>query len=279
VGTGVIVSGQREQVPGLSVENWLDNPVLRLRRHEDFRSRKTSWIRQVIIHTTKGIPGGNDQREQVIRPGLGPSQDAGQRCARWWTKSAESAGAHLIVDHDGEVFCCVDLEIEAAQHARHANDTSIGIEIYQGRDAEMYEGQLEATVRLVDYLTRRFGIQRQVPNRYVGPVARLMDDVSDVVGVLGHRDLANNRGRGDPGSKIFYLLYGCGYEDMNYEVREDLEIWRRRQRDLGLAKADGVPGPQTAAALRALGRPHGLWVRRPDDDPDDASSRGPVLVG
>jgi hypothetical protein len=276
VGTGAIISGHREAVPDIDVENWQDNAVLRLRKGEDFRVRRTLWIRQVILHTTKGIPGGNDQREQVILPGFGPSCDAGQRCARWWTKSPESAGAHLVVDHDGAVFCGVDLQIEAAQHARQANDTSIGIEIYQGRDAELYEGQLEVTVRLVDWLTRRFGIQRQIPHQYAGPIDRLVTDVSDVVGVLGHRDLATNRGRGDPGNAIMNRLGLAGYEDLNYEVREDLDIWRRRQRDMRVAKPDGVPGPQTVAKLRELGRPHGLWVRRPGDE--DGGAR-PIPVG
>lgn len=280
MGSGVIIAGKREQIPGIDCENYLDNPVLRLRKGEDFRARKTTWIRQIILHTTKGLPSGDNETEQDIRPGLGPSMNAGERCANWWSKSPESAGAHLVIDHDGAVCCCCDLLLEAAMHARHANETSIGLEIYQGRQAELYEGQLEVVVRLVDYLTRRFGIQRQVPNRYVGPVARLVDDVSDVVGVLGHRDLANNRGRGDPGSKIFYMLFAAGYEDMNYEVREDLDVWRRRQRDvLRMSKPDGVPGPHTVHALRSFGKPHGLWVKRPGDDEDDPTGRGPVLVG
>lgn len=265
--TGVIVNGKRELVPGLKITNWLDNPCLRLRKGEDFRSRKTKWVRQVVLHTTKGIPGGNDQRDQVILPGLGPFMDAGVACARWWSKSVESAGAHLVVDFDGQVFCCVDLETEAAHHARHANDTSIGIEIYQGRHAEMYEGQLEATVRLVDFLTRRFQIQRQIPHQYIGPVHRLMDhrEIEDVVGVLGHRDLDNRRGRGDPGPRIMNMLGLAGYEPVDFDQRKDLEEWRRRQTRLGIPKPDGVPGPKTVAALLAMGKPHGLWISRPGD--------------
>lgn len=273
--TGVIINGKRELVPGLQVTNWLDDPVLRLRRGEDFRVRRTTWIRQVVLHTTKGIPGGNDLRPQKIRPGLGPFTNAGEACSRWWSKSPEAAGAHLVVDFDGQVSCCVDLQTEAAHHARHANDTSIGIEIYQGRDAEMYEGQLDLVVRLVDFLTRRFGIQRQIPHQYVGPIHRLMDpqEIQDVVGVVGHRDLDNRRGRGDPGNRIMNLLGMAAYEPIDFDQRKDLEEWRRRQAKLGLPKPDGVPGPLTVAALLAVGRPHGLWVTRPGDDlPPPATS-------
>jgi len=273
VGTGAIVNGQAELADGLEIENYLDNPVLRLRKGEDVRDRRQTWIRQVIIHTTKGIPGGGNKTEQDIRPGFGPAVGAGERCSRWWSKSPESAGAHLVVDHDGRIFCCCDLLREAAQHARHANQTSIGIEIYQGADAELYEGQLDVTVALVDWLTRRFGIQRQIPHRYVGPSHRLCadDQIGRVVGVLGHRDLATNRGRGDPGNAIMNRLGLAGYEPFDFDQSQELEEWRRRQRGMGLT-ADGVPGPTTITALRKLGKPHGMWRLRPGD------VKGPRLV-
>lgn len=266
VGTGIILGGKRERPPGLECTNWLDDPVLRLRKGEDFRERRETWIRQIVLHTTRGIPGGNDQRPQDIRPGLGPPVGAGERAARWWSKDPTAAGAHLVVDHDGHVFCCVDLIREAAQHASQANQTSVGIEIYQGKDAELYEGQLGAVVRLVDWLTLRLGIQRQIPHRYLGPVRRLLDDLSDVVGVLGHRDLSRNRGAGDPGSAVFYRLGMALYDPMDFSISEDRDIWRRRQREMGMAQADGIPGPKTVARLKEKSRPTGIWVRRPIDD-------------
>lgn len=263
-----MIGGALELVPGLRVTNWLDVPQLRLRLGEDFRARKTHWVRQIILHTTKGIPGGNDKRPQRIIDGLGPFMDAGLACSRWWTKSPEAAGAHLVVDFDGQVSCCADLLTEAAYHARQANDTSIGIELYQGRDAELYDGQLRVAVQLVDWLTRRFGIQRQIPHQYIGCVDRLKsaDELQHVVGVLGHRDLATNRGMGDPGNRIFNLLGQAGYEPLDFDQREDLDVWRKRQSKLRLATIDGVPGPATLAALASMGRPHGMWLSRPGDD-------------
>ncbi len=269
MGTGFIIDGGREQIIGLDCTNWIDNPALRLRKGEDFRDRqRENWIRQLVLHTTKGIPGGSDQRPQDIRPGFGPAVNAGELCSRWWSKDPQPAGAHLVVDHDGRIYCCVDLHREAAQHASHANQTSIGIEMYQGRGAELYEGQLGVTVKLCDFLTRRFGIQRQVPHRYLGPVRRLLEDVKDVVGILGHRELSRQRGRGDPGSAIIDRLGLAGYEPLDFELSQDRDVWRRRQREKAIEPADGIPGPATVARLRAKGYRHGLWVSRPgDEDP------------
>ena len=153
-----------------------------------------------------------------------------------------------------------------------------------GSDAEMYDGQLDVVVQLCDWLTRRFGIQRQIPHRYVGPSRRLMipEQLLGVVGVLGHRDLTNRRGPGDPGNAIMNKLGKAGYEPLDFDQRADLDTWRRRQRGLGITKGvDGVPGPITVRFLRAKGRgkgeahvplPAGLWVVRPGDSP------GPALV-
>jgi hypothetical protein len=265
VGTGFIINGIPETVTDLDCTNFLDVPELHLRK-EDYRYRQRSSILQVVLHTTKGIPGGADLRPQEIRPGFGPHVGAGELCNRWWSKDPTPAGAHLVVDHDGQMYCLADLQRDAAQHASQANQTSIGVEIYQGRDAELYEGQLDAVVKLCDWLTRRFQIQRQIPHRYLGPVRRLLDNVDDVVGVLGHRELSRARGAGDPGSRIFYRLGNAGYEPLDFDLSVDRDIWRRRQRDMNIEPADGIPGPKTAAALRLAGRRHGLWIPRPGDE-------------
>lgn len=273
---GVIVDGKAEEVPGLRTLSWLDMPQLRLRKGEDFRSRRTRWIRSIILHTTKGIPGPNDTRFQDIRPGLGAAVDAGLRCSRYWSQDGRQAGAHLVVDFDGTVCCCVDLQTEAANHAGAVNDGSIGIELYQGGNAEMYEGQLGAAVQLVDWLTRRFGIQRQVPHRYLGkPLQRMTDGGDDCVGVFGHRDCSWSRGAGDPGSAIFDRLVAARYEAFDFSAREDIGMWMSRQRSHNVPVADGVPGPMTLRMLKAQGVWNGMWVRRPGD----LAPKGPDLVG
>ena len=272
-GTGVVIDGKRELIPGLDVENFFDEPSFRL-TGEDVAPRSTRWLRQVVIHTTKGVPGGNDHRPQEIRMGIGPSMNAAERCRRTWSGSKSAGGAHLVIDFDGRITCFADLLTESAQHAGHVNSTSLGLEIYQGSDAEMYMEQLDVVVTLVDWLTARFGIQRMIPSGpYAGPIHRLTESVEDVVGVIGHRDVTIRRGRGDPGSKIFYMLGAAGYEGVSYELAEDRERWRLRQRSLGIEHPDGIAGPATVAKLKQAQfipgikgkRPLGLWVERPID--------------
>lgn len=269
---GVVIDGIPTEVPGLTVSSWHDDPRLRLRIGQpggasDGRLRKTRWVRSIVLHTTKGIPGGKDRRPQKILPGIGPSGPAAEAVAHWWSTSGLASGAHLVCDFDGSWICLADLANECAYHATTVNDVSIGIEICQGRDAELYEGQLDSVVAMVDFLTARFGIQRQVPDAYRGPIARLESGGADCVGVFGHRDQTSNRGAGDPGDAIMDRLRAAGYEAFDFSAGEDLAAWRERQRDLGVrhgtsVEVDGIPGPATVAQLRQCGYPDGLWIRR-----------------
>lgn len=264
----LIIAGQAEDVPGLHTVSWRDHPELRLRRGEDFRARSALWIRSIILHTTKGLPARAGDPPQQILTGMRAPVDAGKRCVLYWSQDGRNAGAHLVVDHDGSVACCCDLQIEAAYHATVVNDRSIGIEIYQGQAGELYVAQLQAVVDLCDWLTRRFAIQRQTPHRYAGgPLARLERGGQDCVGVFGHRDVTSNRGPGDPGSTIFEMLAQAGYERFDYGASEDLNTWRSRQALIGADPVDGVPGPATQRMLRSTGRLAGMWVPRPGDQP------------
>lgn len=261
----IIIDGKPEEPAGLTTRSWLDDPQLRLRR-EDYRPRATRWVRNIVLHTTKGVPGGQDLRPQVIKPGFGPHVDAGDRAARLWSTDGRGAGAHLVVDHDGAISCLADLQTEAAYHAGSCNTVSIGIEIYQGADAELYAEQLDVVVRLVDWLTRRFGIQRQTPTPYMDkPRTRLELGATDFVGVFGHRDCSANRGAGDPGDEVFRLLAAAGYEAFDVDIARDKIAWKARQRDAGIVPVDGVPGPGTRDELARRGRPGGIWVPRPGD--------------
>lgn len=255
----------------LRCTSWLDDRrIPRLSRANDARSRTTRWLRGIVLHTTKGIPGGRDRRAQQIRSGRGPDGDRDIKCARYWSTSRELSGAHLIVDCDGSIVCTADLLRDCAFHAGPVNDVSIGIEIYQGDEAELYEEQLDITVALVDWLTRRFGIQRQIPHRYAGPISRLAAGGRNTVGVYGHRDVTSSRGAGDPGDAIFERLAAAGYEHRDLGRDEDLTVWAGRQEMLRAQTnlrldLDGIPGPGTLQALLASGRPHGQWVPRPGD--------------
>jgi len=266
--SGLIINGREVAVAGLTICNFRDEPRLALRvgrpdRHNDGQRRGSdAWVRLIVLHTTKGIPGGRDKRPQQIRPGLGKPTDAGLRTARFWSTDPTPSGAHLVVDHDGVVTQLADVQLVAAYHAGHklVNADSVGIEMYQGADAELYEGQLEATARLVDALTLHLGIQRQIPDRYRGALKRF--DRRHVVGIIGHRDVSDNRGPGDPGDAIFEVLARRGYERFDLAAEKDQAAWRERQRTLGVV-ADGVPAAKTRAELEARGYEGGLWACPP----------------
>ena len=255
---GIMIGGVVHEVPGVESYCWVDDHRYKLKQPEDARQRRTKWVRGIVLHTTKGIPGGKDLRAQKLLPGFGPSQDIGHRIASWWSTSALQSGAHLVVDFDGVVYCLADLQNDCAFHAGPVNDVSVGVEIYQGKDAELYEGQLWKMKLLVDYITAHFGIQRQVnwPYRH-GPILRLKSGGEDIVGIYGHRSVTSNRGAGDPGDYALFALRG--YERFNFGVDEDRFAWRDRQRRLGLV-ADGIPGPKTVVALKAAGFADGLWT-------------------
>ena len=85
-----------------------------------------------------------------------------------------------------------------------------------------------------------------------------------MVGVYGHRNQTSNRGAGDPGDHIFEALLKAGYKGMNLDTQDDITFWKGVQNMLGFTE-DGVPGPGAAAALKAQGYLHGLWVNRPGD--------------
>jgi hypothetical protein len=260
---GITIDGHDEQIHGITTRSFLEDPTLKL-SPEDCRPRSGA-ITSIVLHTTKGIPGGKDKRRQEIRPGFGAPVGAGARAASCWRDDGRAGGAHLVVDFDGSVTCHADLVRTTAYHAGAANARSIGIEIYQGSRAELYAGQLEVVVALVDWLTLRFGVQRAIPAGYLGgPIARLELGAVDFSGVFGHRDCSSNRGAGDPGDEVFRLLAAAGYERWDIEARQDVAAWKSRQQQLGLT-ADGVPGPRTRAALAAAGRRGGLWVSRPAD--------------
>ena len=273
---GIIIGGLAEEVQGLEIRSWLDPGGLRLTESDREPRGADGWIHTIVLHTTRGVPGGSDQRPQKILSGYGPTADRDDHKAEvtaGWAEDQLCASAHFVIDFDGSIACVADLLTETTYHAgnRTVNHQSIGIEMYQGSDAELYEGQLHNAVLLVDFLTRRFGIQRQFhwPYRNTA-LSRFVEDGLSLVGVFGHREASDDRGAGDPGDAIFEQLLQAGYERFDFDQHEDQVAWKARQSELcqqlGLELVlDGVPGSQTVKALLAAGRAHGLWTPRPGD--------------
>jgi hypothetical protein len=272
MGTGLILEGKVVLMPGFDIENYLDNPALKLASGDvRFRNaRERNSIHVIVMHTTGGIPGGTDLRPQTILPGFGASSNAGERIVGSWTHdTARPGGAHIIVDFDGRIYCCADLVTQAAYHAQAANGPSVGIEVVQGHgQAELYLDQIAVAAKFALALCAAMptAIQRQIPTSYSGhPIPRFVASqqtgtpLSDVVGIVGHRDLTASRGSGDPGNAIMDALETAGAERMNFASYEDIITWKQRQAIIGLVGADGIPGPHTVAALKKAGRADGLW--------------------
>ena len=270
---GIVIEGQPVLVPGIPVANYLDDPGLKLAPGDQRMrtAREHSWVHLVVMHTTEGIPGGSDLRPQVIKPGLGKSTGGGDRVVASWTHDASrSGGAHLVVDQDGTCYCCADLATVATYHAEKANGCSVGIEVVQGHsEADLYQGQLDVAARLALAVCRLMptAIQWQVPSPYRGgPISRFalslerdLEPLSDVVGIVGHRDLTAKRGAGDPGDAVMEALVSAGCEVLDFARGEDLAVWKKRQESLGLVGCDGVPGPRTVEIMRRSGYPEGIW--------------------
>lgn len=234
MGSGLVINGKAVPVEGLDITNFLDDPKHR-RSSEDGAFRKAPiWVKQIILHTTRGQPGGSVKTPQYVIPG-GKDLKRDERTTGYWKQDPKQSSAHLTIDADGSAVCIADLATEVCYHAgqREVNEHSIGIEISQEADSGIYEASLLAAVKIVNFLTSYFGIQRQVHLPYRnGPIIRLSSGGDDVVGIFGHRDASNNRGLGDPGDIIFSMLIQEGYEAFDFSIGQDLDVWRERQKIL-----------------------------------------------
>lgn len=270
--TGLLIRGKLEPVDGLTIIPPASHggPAWATLSPGDYRARTTTWVRQVIIHSTKGL------WPQRVIAGSGPPGRA-QVVADFWRGDPLHSAAQLVVDQDGTVVCLCDLAESQAYHAEGSNPWSIGIEMYQqspaaGEAAGIYEATLAATSRLVAALTEiggHFPIPAQCPagpyrNRPItrmeqgSGIARHNVGGASMVGVFGHRDNTSERGRGDPGDDIFRrLIDEQGFEALDYERMEDRERGHDRQEALNRRgeqlEVDGIAGPSSLAAARRQG--------------------------
>lgn len=270
--TGLLIDGVLRDVPGLHIipPASRGGPAWAALDPGDYRARPTPWVRQIILHTTKGI------WPQHVLAGAGPG-GADKVVADFWRRDPAHSAAQIVVDTDGSVVCLCDLARVAAWHAEASSPWSIGIEMYQLGDGGLYDATLTATATLVQALCGMLAIPEQMPRGpYRGAPLRRMETGSrprgdrrntggpDCVGVFGHRDNTSERGRGDPGDEIFRRLAALGFEGLDYDGGEDLVLGKQRQAALNAADAkagrtfrplavDGIVGPSSMATARRQG--------------------------
>lgn len=254
----IVLGGRKHEVEG--TVSWLDDQNVPRATNTN---RRTTWIRAIVLHTVHGKLG-------PLRQGIKPSTRA-EAYAKYQAATKRMVSWDYTVDTDGTIVVSNDPLERYTWHAGLVNRYTVGIELVQDSDGSVYAGQIDALVRLVDFLTRVLGIQRQVPARKGVPIVGVLDRLTarggagaDVCGVYGHRNVTPMRGAGDPGDHPFRALLDAGYEGFDFDAGEDLHTWTERQKRLGL-RADGVPGAQTRRALEMAGYSHGLWVHRPTD--------------
>lgn len=264
--SGLLINGKLWPVAGLTIvpPASAGGPAWAALSAGDYRARTTTWVRQIVVHTTKG------QWPQHVTPGAGPN-GSGKVVADFWRGDPAHSAAQLVVDQDGTVVCLCDLGRDQAYHAEGSNPWSVGIEMYQLGDGGIHEATLSATVALVSALTEiggLFDIPAQVPR---GPypnrptqrmelgagAARANIGAPNLVGVVGHRDNTSERGRGDPGDEIFVRLIAAGFEPLDYDQLEDITTSTGRQAALNARGEqlviDGVCGAASIAAMRRHG--------------------------
>ncbi len=253
--SGLLINGKLVGVPGVTVIGPHETAWAHLSAG-DCRPRSRLAPTQIVLHRTVG-----DVQDKVM-PGIGPAGGA-QRTAEYWAEDTAHSGAHIVVGSDGVVACLADLVAVETYHATVSNSRSIGIEMHEQPGGVLYQAQLDATVSVVIATARACGIQLQFPSSYTGhPLERMLDGGHDVVGVLGHRDNTEQRGRWDPGDVVFALLHQRGATAMDFARREDIAFWAQVQIDLNRygnqLAVDGVPGALTTAALRRQGYVDGI---------------------
>lgn len=275
---GLLIDGHLVAVPGLTVIPPASHggPTWNRLGTDDYVPRRVP-VSILVLHSTGG------HYPQPVIPGAGPAGHARQILEMWSGDDhrggeREHSGAQAVVDYDGTIYCAADLVRDAAHEAQLINQRAVGIEMCTRPDGSIYEATLDACAGLVAALTYSgatvsglLPIPAQMPRGpYRGqPLRRLelggvQTSGRGFVGAIGHRDQTGRRGRGDPGDAIWTRLAARGFEGLDYDGLEDLELGRQRQAVLNArdAKAgltwrplvvDGVCGPASLGAMRRHG--------------------------
>lgn len=161
----------------------------------------------VVLHTTGGYPDSKHPTPQRIRPeAAAPRHCLATDVHAYWSRTDRIGAAHLLVDADGAVFQIADLSTRAMYHCVGYNQVSIGIEVVQQGDSSLFAAQLVSVVALCSWLADTFKLPRSVAMPYTG----VRTDVAGI-GFLGHRDVSDNRGFGDPGDFVMQALVDAGW--------------------------------------------------------------------
>jgi hypothetical protein len=260
--SGLLIDGQLHAVPGVEVISPTEEAWAHLDSGDGCIRPAGYRPQHKTLHKTVA-----DDPEKVLA-GAGP-RGAEERAAINWANDTRHSGVQLVTGHDGRTANLADLLRRAAWHNGnyYANLRSWGHEVCELYGGGVYQAALDAAVAVTLVDTRVLGVQWQCPRAYKNntPLPRFANGGVDLVGVFGHRDVSDNRGRWDPGDIVFDMLEAAGFERFDFYAGEDLDVWKKRQewlKTMGVytGAIDGIAGAGTTKALRMLGYPDGIWA-------------------
>lgn len=210
----LILDGALVTLPGVETRCYADDPAVP--RTTDGRRRRREDVAGIVLHTVTGHP-----HQPAVLPGSRHSEHA-ERLARYQAYSARKVSWHFTVDTDGTVVQSADPATWTCWHAGGVNPWTVGIELCQGPAGELYEVQLAAMVKVVDWLCSSLDIARHYPMRaatgrpHGGLIDRLKGTAFPWDGVFGHRNQTSDKPHGDPGDAPFVALAAAGYRGVPF---------------------------------------------------------------
>lgn len=265
--SGLLIGGMLHQVPGVTVigpheTKWAHLGV------GDYRMRH-GVPTMMMLHTTKG-----DDPQRIVDE-VGPAGRA-ERTATMWGDDPTYSGAHGVTGSDGVAACLLDLLLGEAYHATVSNPYAIGWEVYQEAKGVIHRIAIANTVAICDVVADVMEWPRQFHRGYNGgPLKRFEKGGRGCYGFFGHRDNTGRRGRGDPGDFVFAALELAGWEGLDFEHYQDLEVGARRQKKLNAMGAqlvvDGFFGAKSVREMRHRGFKNGREL-------DVAVEAAPLIV-
>lgn len=270
---GLLINGRIVPISGVHVVGPHDTAWSHLTPGDCRKRRPNPYtniveVMQWVLHKTVA-----DDPESLL-PGRGPAGGA-RRTAEFWAGDPKHSGAHLVSGDDGELGCLADLFLDEAFHDGHnvSNTLAVGIETRElgprnGKPGGgFYEAAAETTVRATLVGCAELGVQLQTPRAgayHNAPMPRFKDGGSTLVGIFGHRDVSDRRGKWDPGELLLDMLRARGVESFDFNAGQDFDVWKERQRELVRLghKLDvtGVPKASTRAALLLEGYTQGIYA-------------------
>lgn len=263
----IIINKNSYNIPSLSTTSWKDG-VSWVKEATD-KSPRVRPIKNIVCHTHEGIVS------KLIQ-GVGPNTSIDQRLAMYQVNSTRDVGWDYTVDLNGDVTVQNDPVLNYTWQAGEFNPISCGIEMIQENQNGtriLYSEQIAKTVLLIDFLTASLGIQRQIPwdkknNKPILVPLKRLQELKNFYGVIAHCQVTSDRGKGDCGEQIFWALKDAGYECFDINAKEDILLWKERQKTLGLEEkdCDGICGAGTVSRLKAKGYKNGIFIPRPIDN-------------